>query len=88
MDLILWMATGGLLGWVGYERLGFNEERGRNVSIAIGAAGAVIGGRAIAPMFVTAAPAEELSLAALFFAAVAAAAMIALGELVYARWRV
>ena len=52
MDLILWMAIGGLLGWIGYTRLGFNEDRGRNVSIAIGAAGAVIGGKAIAPMFV------------------------------------
>lgn len=41
--------------------------------------------KAIAPMFV-AATADELSLAALFFAAGAAAALLALGDLVYARW--
>jgi len=72
MDIIVWLLTGGVVGWAGYSFLGFNEERGMKVSIVIGAAGALVGGKMIAPMF----------------AAAVAAAFLALGNLLHQRWGV
>jgi hypothetical protein len=36
MDPLLWMLTGGLVGWTTYVFLGFNKRRGLQVSIALG----------------------------------------------------
>jgi uncharacterized membrane protein YeaQ/YmgE (transglycosylase-associated protein family) len=89
MDIIVWMLTGGIVGWAGYAFLGFNEARGMNVSIVIGALGALVGGKMIAPMFTaTAAVSGDFTLPALFFAAAVAAAFLAVGNLVYNRWGV
>lgn len=88
MDIIVWGLTGGAAGWLSFEFLRFNEARGRNVSIAIGAAGALIGGEAIAPMFAGAAAPAGFNMPGLFFAAAAAAVLLALGNLVYVRWGV
>jgi uncharacterized membrane protein YeaQ/YmgE (transglycosylase-associated protein family) len=87
MDTILWILTGGALGWLSYVLLRFNEARGVSISIAIGAAGGLIGGKVLAPMYTTAA-AADLSVPSLFFAATAAAVLLALGNLLYVRWGV
>ena len=89
MDIVMWMATGAVLGWVGCSYLGYNEERGTVISLIIGAMGGFMGGKMIAPLFATAAAVPgEFSASALFFAAGAAAAFLALGNLVYKRWGV
>ena len=89
MDIIVWMLAGGAVGWLSYRVLRFNEARGMNVSIAIGAVGALIGGKVLTPMFTTAAAApDDLGMPALFFPAIAAAAFVALGNLLYVRWGV
>ena len=86
MNIVLWMLAGGILGWVGYSFLGFNEGRGKMVSIIIGAAGGIFGGKLIAPMFTAAAVVPgDFSASALFFAAALAAAFLAAGNLVYNR---
>lgn len=89
MNIVMWILAGGILGWVGYSFLAFNEERGMMVSIIIGGVGGFLGGKMIAPMFtaVAAVPAD-FSAAALFFAAGVAAAFLAVGNLVYNRWGV
>ena len=87
MELIVWIVTGAAVGWLSYARLGFNGERGPNVSLILGAVGAVLGVKLVGPLFV-AVPATELTVAGLFFAAGAAAAVLALGDLVYSRWGV
>jgi uncharacterized membrane protein YeaQ/YmgE (transglycosylase-associated protein family) len=87
MEIILWVLTGAAVGWLSYLFLRFNEARGMHVSIAIGAAGALLGGKVLAPMFTTAA-AADFSVPALFFAATAAAILLVLGNLVYVRWGV
>jgi len=89
MNIVVWMLTGGMLGWIGYSFLGFNEGRSMMVSIVIGAVGGVVGGKMIAPMFsaVAAAP-GGFSVMALLFAAAVAAAFLALGSLVHQRWGV
>ena len=89
MNIAMWILAGGILGWAGYSILGFNRERGMVVSLVIGAVGGLLGGNAIAPIF-AAAPAVtgDFSPSALFFAAGAAAALLAAGNLAYNRWGV
>jgi uncharacterized membrane protein YeaQ/YmgE (transglycosylase-associated protein family) len=88
MNIVMWMLAGGILGWVGYSQLGFNEGRGKMVSILMGATGGFLGGKMVAPMFSAAAVPSDFSLSALFFAAAVAAAFLAVGNLVYNRWGV
>jgi uncharacterized membrane protein YeaQ/YmgE (transglycosylase-associated protein family) len=89
MDILVWMLTGGAVGWAGYSFLGFNEARGMTASIIIGTLGGFFGGKMIAPMFSGAAAVSgDFSSLALLFAAAAAAAFLAVGNLVYNRWGV
>ncbi len=89
MDIVLWMLTGGVLGWVGCRYLRFNEARGVAVSVIIGALGGFLGGTIVAPIFATAAAAPgDFSAPALFYAAAAAAAFLVLGNMVHNRWGV
>lgn len=89
MDIVTWILAGGILGWIGYSYLGYNEQRGMMVSIIIGSAGGFLGGKLVAPMF-SAAPAAsgDFNLAALVFAAACAAAFILLGNIAHKRWGV
>jgi uncharacterized membrane protein YeaQ/YmgE (transglycosylase-associated protein family) len=84
MDTLAWIVIGGLIGWAGYSYFHINEERGRNVSMILGAVGALIGAKAIAPMFVTPEAAAFTAPGAVF-AAATAAAILALGNLVSKR---
>lgn len=89
MNIVMWILAGGILGWVGYSFLAFNEERGMMASMIIGGVGGFLGGKMIAPMFTAvAAVPGDFSAAALFFAAGAATALLAVGNLVYNRWGV
>jgi uncharacterized membrane protein YeaQ/YmgE (transglycosylase-associated protein family) len=89
MNIVMWMLTGIVLGWIAYSYLNFNKERGIMVSLTIGALGGFIGGNVIAPLFTAGAlAAEDYSAAALFFAAAIAAAFLAAGNLIYKRWGV
>lgn len=86
MNTVLWLALGAVLGWAAFSALDLNLQRGRIISIVIGAMGGMLGGKVIAPMFLGAAVPEEFSFVALLFAAFAAAACLALGNLVQNRW--
>ena len=88
MNIVVCMLAGGILGWVAYSVLGFNEARGRMVSIIIGAMGGFFGGQMIAPMFSAVPAAGDVSVAAVFFAAAVAAAFLAGSNLVHDRWGV
>lgn len=89
METLVWILAGGALGWMSYSYLGLNEERGMIVSVLIGAVGAVIGVKAIAPMFMAAAALSAgFSASLLFFAAGAAFACLALGNALYRRFGV
>jgi uncharacterized membrane protein YeaQ/YmgE (transglycosylase-associated protein family) len=84
----MWILAGGFLGWLGYSYLGFNEERGIVVSAVIGASGGMLGGKLVAPMFTAAPVPGDFNASGLFFAAAVAAALLALGDMVYKRWHV
>ena len=88
MNIAIWMLAGVALGWIGYSVLGFNEERGRLVSIVIGAIGGIVGGKLVAPVFTTIAATGEFSMPALIIAATVAATFLAIGNLVHNQWGV
>ena len=87
MNIVLWTLAGGLLGWGAYSIFDYNEERGVKVSIVLGIAGGFLGGKVIGPMFgASAAMMGDFSGAALFFAAVIAAAFLFVGNVLHSRW--
>jgi uncharacterized membrane protein YeaQ/YmgE (transglycosylase-associated protein family) len=89
MDMTLWMLCGAALGWVSFARFKFSEGRGLFVSLVVGASGALIGGRLLAPLLgVSAAVPGGFSIAALLFALAAAAALLLVGDKVYERFGV
>lgn len=89
MNIVMWMLAGGVLGWLGYSHLGYNEDRGMKTSLIIGIAGGFVGGKLIAPMVLTAAAAPaDFSVPALFVAAVVAAAFLFTSSAVHDRWGV
>jgi uncharacterized membrane protein YeaQ/YmgE (transglycosylase-associated protein family) len=91
MNIALWMMAGGFLGWAGHEFLRLNIERGRTISIVIGAAGGLLGGKFIAPMFSVAAlpgAPDGITMSSMLFAMAAAVTFIAIANLVSNRWDV
>lgn len=87
METLFWVGAGAVLGWMSYAFLGLNEARGLAVSIGIGAVGALVGAKGLAPMFVTtAAPLDGLSVPFLMFAVGTAVVCLVLGNMLYRRW--
>ena len=89
MNIAMWVLAGGVLGWVGYARMGANKERGMIFSIIIGIVGGFLGGNVLAPMLgATADTPNIFSPFSLFIAAASAAACLALGNLLAKRYGV
>jgi len=89
MNIVMWILAGGILGWIGYSYMGFNEGRGMIASFVIGAIGGIVGGKMIAPMFSAAAAVPgDFSASALVVAAAVAAAFLFAGNLIYDRFGV
>jgi len=89
MELFLWAVAGAAVGWLGIAKLGLNQDRGTLVSMIIGIAGGVAGGKLIAPMLgAVAVVPGEFSMAAMFIVLACAVALLALGNLVNNRFGV
>jgi uncharacterized membrane protein YeaQ/YmgE (transglycosylase-associated protein family) len=88
MNIAMWVLAGGILGWVGFSYLRFNEGRGMMISVIIGAVGGFVGGNMIAPLFTATEIPGAFSSSAMIFAALAAAGFLAAGNLIYNRWGV
>lgn len=87
MELVIWVAAGAALGWLAISKLGLNEDRGMMVSMIIGIAGGLAGGKILAPMFgAVAAVPGEFSGATMFVVLATAGACLALGNLVQNRF--
>jgi uncharacterized membrane protein YeaQ/YmgE (transglycosylase-associated protein family) len=89
MDTLVCIAAGSLLGWLSFSYWRVNWERGAVVSMVIGAVGALIGTKAIAPIFLSAASAPgDVTLPFLVFAVGAAAALLVLSHMLRQRFGV
>ena len=87
MNILLWLAAGSVLAWIGYTHLGMDKGHSLLISIVIGAAGALFGGVLIAPHFAGFAAAPGIfSIMDLFFAMAAAAVCLGLDSLFYRHW--
>lgn len=87
MNILLWLAAGSVLAWIGYTQLGMDKGHSLLISIVIGAAGALLGGVVIAPHFAEFAAAPGIfSITDLFVAMAAAAACLGLDSLFYRSW--
>ena len=84
MTTALWVIAGGLLGWVGYSFLGVMRGTGMIFSILVGAIGAVLGGKVVAPMFVDAtAVVGAFSVGATLLAIAVAVLCLAIGTFIH-----
>jgi uncharacterized membrane protein YeaQ/YmgE (transglycosylase-associated protein family) len=86
INIVLCIAGGAILGWLGYAYAGFNEGRGRLVAIIIGAAGGLFGAKMVAPIFTSTDLPGDFSLPVLLIAAAVAGAFLAVGNVIYHRW--
>jgi uncharacterized membrane protein YeaQ/YmgE (transglycosylase-associated protein family) len=89
MNIAMWVLAGAVLGWVAYEHLRANEERGAVISIIIGVVGGLLGGNVLAPML--GAPTDtpnDFSLYSLMIASASAAGCLAIGNLLSRRFGV
>ena len=84
MNIVLWIVAGAVLGLASYSLLGLNESRGKAVSMVIGAFGGVLGGKEVAPIFVS--PTTDFSSASMMIALAVAALFLFVGEFVRNRW--
>ena len=83
MNIVLWIVTGGVLGWVSYEILRTNRRQGLQVSIITGAVGGFSGGYFLAPMlWATPIMPSDFSLFAFMAAMAGAAGCLAIGHMV------
>jgi uncharacterized membrane protein YeaQ/YmgE (transglycosylase-associated protein family) len=89
MNLLLWVAAGMVLAWIGYTFLGLDQGRSLPISIAIGAAGALLGAIVVAPRFAEFAIAPgAFSLTDLLFAMCGAVVCLVLDCVLFRRWGV
>jgi uncharacterized membrane protein YeaQ/YmgE (transglycosylase-associated protein family) len=87
METIVWIVTGIAVGWFAFSFFKLNEARGQIMSMVIGAIGALVGGKALAPILV-AAPLDPISVASVAIASAAAAVLLLAGNAVQNRWNV
>jgi len=86
MEIVLWVAAGAAVGWLAIKKFGLNEDRGTLVSMIIGIAGGVAGGKLVAPMVgAVAAVPGAFSLSGLLVVMASAVACVIAGNLVQNR---
>ena len=87
MNIMLWIATGALVGWVACAALKRNASRGVVISIIIGIAGAFFGGDVLAPILGAAVgEGAAFSPFALVVALATAVAFVSIGDMMYERF--
>ncbi len=86
MDLVVWLAIGALIGWLGSLVLNSDPEQGVFMNVVVGIVGALLGGWLVGPLLGARPTADgELSVAGLLVSLLGAVLLLALFNL--ARWR-
>jgi uncharacterized membrane protein YeaQ/YmgE (transglycosylase-associated protein family) len=50
MNIIIWLAIGGIVGWVASMVMGTNARQGLVLNVVVGIVGAVLGGWVLSPL--------------------------------------
>ena len=89
MNIVMWILTGGIVGWIAYAVLKANADRGIVASMIIGMVGGYLGGNVLAPMFGAAAASPgDFSPFALFIAGATAAGCLTISNMIRNRYGV
>ena len=87
MNTFMWILMGGVLGWIGFNYLDANVDRGMVASVIIGMVGGLIGGNLLAPLFANAVSEPGVfSPLALLVAAACAGACLIISNMVHKRF--
>lgn len=87
MNVMTWILTGGIAGWLGYSYMKLNVDRGMTLSVIIGMLGGFFGGDVLAPMLgAVLNAANDFSLFSMVVALASAAACLTLGNVVAERY--
>lgn len=87
MNVMTWILTGGIAGWLGYSYMKFNLDRGMALSVIIGMFGGLVGGAIVAPMLgAVLNTTNDFSLFSMVVALASATACLAAGNLVSQRY--
>lgn len=86
MTVFLWLVAGAAVGWLGFALARWNRRRGLVTSVFLGALGGAFGGALLEPAITTSPVVSgDFNVHALFLAAVAAAACLAVANLMEGR---
>ena len=88
LNVALWGLAGGIIGWITYSFMNFNENRGLMISVIIGTLGGFLGGNVLAPMFGAGATVNpgDFHPFRLVIAFASAAACLIIGNMLYKRF--
>lgn len=87
MNVMIWILTGGIAGWIGYSYMKLNAGRGMTLSVIIGMLGGFFGGDVVAPMLGAVLNAtNDFSLFSMVVALASATACLTLGNVVSERY--
>ena len=87
MNVMTWILTGGIAGWVGYSYMKLNVDRGMALSVVIGMLGGFFGGNVVAPMLGAALnTTNDFSLFSMVVALASAVTCLTLGNLISERY--
>jgi uncharacterized membrane protein YeaQ/YmgE (transglycosylase-associated protein family) len=83
MDLLIWIAVGGVLGWIASMIMNTDGSMGISLNIIVGIIGALIGGYLLAPYFGTSTiNSGNFSLASMLVSLAGAVILLALVNLI------
>ena len=87
MNTIIWMVAGGLLGWIGYSVMRLNTALGSVGAVILGAVACILGGKQVAPIFMSVDLVPGgFSPSALFFAVATASAILVAAHMIQSRF--
>ncbi|MDH5535501.1 MAG: GlsB/YeaQ/YmgE family stress response membrane protein [Betaproteobacteria bacterium] len=88
MNIAIWMAAGGIIGWMSFSFLRFNIARGLVISIIIGIAGGLLGGDVLSPLLASTVNPGDFNPISLFMAFASAAGCLIISNMIYHRFGV